>query len=92
MTVNFGKVWAGSYGENHLIINGEPVEPVSFQEDDAGGDLCDAIKAAGVNATMTDEELIVSSDEPILVEGHLPNGVMINGFAAIQDLDAGLYE
>ena len=92
MTHNFGKVWAGSYGENHLIINGEALEPVSFKEDDEGGDLCDALGATGVTAAMVDEELIVSSDEPMLVEGHLPNGVMINGFAAIQDLDAGLYE
>ena len=38
MPHNFGKVWAGSYGENHLIINGEAVEPVSFKEDDEDGE------------------------------------------------------
>ena len=92
MNFNFGKVWAGSYGENHLIINGTPVEPVSFDDDDATGDVCDAIVATGVGAEIVGEDLIISHSSSVDIGGHLPNGDAGGGQPAIHRLDGGTYE
>ena len=88
---NAGKVWAGSYSENYLIINGSAVPPVVFEEDDQSGSLREAIEATGIGAAIIGEELFLSSANPITIEGHLPNGVTGNGFPAIGGLDGGVY-
>ena len=91
-TVNCGKVWAGSFGMDDLILNGSSVAPVAFDEDDAGSDLRDAINATDVSSDMIDGELVLTFDGQIEIVGCVPWGTMEDRQPAIPNMVPGYYE
>ena len=91
-SVNCGKVWGGTLAEDNMVINGVPVEPVEFEMDDATGALCDAIAATGVQASIVNKRLVVTSTGQIELVGIEPWGQGLGGGPAINELEPGTYE
>jgi len=91
-SVNCGKVWGGTLTEDNMVINGVPVEPVGFEMDDATGALCDAIAVTGVQASIVNKCLVVTSTGQIELVGIEPWGQGPGGGRAINELEPGTYE
>jgi len=90
-TVNAGKVSAGAYADDDLIINDTAVDALAFEDDDAGGGLCAALSAAGVDASVVGGDLILTATGDIMIVGCVPWGTTTDRQPAVPGIVPGLY-
>ena len=89
MVFNAGKITPGFFVAGDLRLNNVDLGALELQENDADGSLRAAINAVdGVNCHFNEgQELIIESDDPVLVNGTNTHG---HNFV-IENLAQGLY-